>query len=209
MNDLQIFQNDEFGQIRTLTINEEPWFVGKDVALSLGYSNPRKAIIDHVDDDDKGVTNRDTLGGTQQIVIINESGLYSLIFGSKLDSAKRFKRWVTSEVLPTIRKTGSYSTKVSQTDILQAARIVASCKPDRLQLVLNLLQQAGLPVSIPHGHINVDITEIDRLMTGCKVSLCELSRRTGIPKSSLSYYRRGIHKPSEERYQIIVNAITL
>ena len=108
-NQIQIFNNTEFGEIRTVKINGEPYFVGKDVAAALGYSNPRKVIGDHVDDEDKGVTKCDTLGGTQNLTIINESGLYSLIMGSKLDGAKRFKRWVTSEVLPSIRKTGAYA----------------------------------------------------------------------------------------------------
>ena len=108
-NEIQIFKNDEFGQVRTTTINGEPWFVGKDVADILGYSNPRDAISKHVDDEDKGVANCDTLGGRQTLSIINESGLYALIIGSKLPTAKKFKRWVTSDVLPSIRKTGSYT----------------------------------------------------------------------------------------------------
>lgn len=108
MNEVQIFENEEFGEVRTVTIDNEPWFVGKDVAEALGYSNPRKAIGDHVVEEDKGVTKWDTLGGKQDFVIINESGLYALIFGSKLESAKKFKHWVTKEVLPSIRKTGSY-----------------------------------------------------------------------------------------------------
>lgn len=108
MNDLQIFSNPEFGEIRTIEQNGEPWFVGKDVAAALGYSNPRDAIAKHVDEQDKGVAICDTPGGKQPMPIINESGLYSLIFGSKLEGAVRFKRWVTSEVLPTLRKTGSY-----------------------------------------------------------------------------------------------------
>lgn len=203
MNDLQIFQNHEFGQIRTVTIQNDPWFIGKDIAEALGYSNSRKALIDHVDDEDKGVTNRDTLGGTQQMTIINESGLYSLIFSSKLESAKRFKRWVTSEVLPTIRKTGSYSTQV---DYMQAARIVATCKKDRLPIVLDLLHKSGIDVSVPTKYVCSG--EIDRLMTEYNVSLRELSKRTNICKSALSYYRRGIYKPSEERYQVIIQAIT-
>lgn len=115
MNELQIFNSKEFGDIRTVTINNEPWFVGKDVAEALGYSNSRKALSDHVHDDDKGVTKCDTLGGKQDLTIINESGLYALIFGSKLESAKRFKHWVTSEVLPAIRKTGAYQ-KLMTTD---------------------------------------------------------------------------------------------
>lgn len=109
MNELQIFNNEEFGQIRTVTIDNEPWFVGKDVATALGYSNSRDAILKHVHEDDKGVAKCDTPSGKQEMTVINESGLYALIFGSKLDSAKRFKHWVTSEVLPSIRKHGMYA----------------------------------------------------------------------------------------------------
>ena len=108
MNELQIFNNEEFGTVRTVTIDNEPWFVGKDVAEALGYKNTRQALATNVMDEDKGVHSVDTPSGIQQMTIINESGLYALIFGSKLESAKRFKHWVTSEVLPSIRKTGSY-----------------------------------------------------------------------------------------------------
>lgn len=109
MNELKIFNSEEFGDIRTVTINEEPWFVGKDVAEALGYSKARNAISAHISDEDKkDAPIQGTLGGTQNMTIINESGLYALIFGSKLESAKRFKRWVTSEVLPAIRRTGAY-----------------------------------------------------------------------------------------------------
>ncbi len=122
-NQLQIFKNEHFGKVRTLTIDDEPYFVGKDVAAALGYTNPRKALIDHVDTEDKGVTKCDTLGGTQEMTIINESGLYSLIFGSKLEKAKEFKHWVTSKVLPSIRKTGSYrTTGVEFKDVLEVIR---------------------------------------------------------------------------------------
>lgn len=108
--ELQIFQNAEFGSVRTADINGVPYFVGKDVAEILGYSNTRKALLDHVDEEDKtdGVTIRDSIGREQAPVLINESGLYSLILSSKLPNAKKFKRWVTSEVLPAIRKTGGY-----------------------------------------------------------------------------------------------------
>ena len=109
MNELQIFISKEFGQIRTVTMDNEPWFVGKDVATALGYSNSRDAILKHVHEDDKGVAKCDTPSGKQEMTVINESGLYALIFGSKLDSAKRFKHWVTSEVLPSIRKHGMYA----------------------------------------------------------------------------------------------------
>ena len=108
MNNLQIFESEEFGQVRTVTIDGEPWFVGKDVALALGYKNPQEAIREHVEEEDKGVSEILTPGGRQKMLIINESGLYALIFGSKLESAKRFKHWVTSEVLPALRKTGHY-----------------------------------------------------------------------------------------------------
>lgn len=109
MNDLQIFVSKEFGEIRTVTIDNEPWFVGKDVATALGYKNTRQAILTNVMDEDKGVHSVDTPSGKQEMTVINESGLYALIFGSKLDSAKRFKHWVTSEVLPSIRKHGMYA----------------------------------------------------------------------------------------------------
>lgn len=109
MNGLQIFVSKEFGEIRTVTIDNEPWFVGKDVATALGYKNTRQAILTNVMDEDKGVHSVDTPSGKQEMTVINESGLYALIFGSKLDSAKRFKHWVTSEVLPSIRKHGMYA----------------------------------------------------------------------------------------------------
>lgn len=111
MNKLQVFNNPEFGEIRAIEIDGEPWFVGKDVARALGYGEGKSlanAVANHVDDEDKGVTELMTPGGKQQMVIINESGVYSLIFSSKLPSAKSFKRWVTSVVLPAIRKTGAY-----------------------------------------------------------------------------------------------------
>ncbi len=110
MADLQIFRNESFGEIRTLNIDGEPWFVGKDVADILGYTNTPKAIRDHVDDEDK-LTERIVLSGqNREVILINEGGLYSLILSSKLPSAKQFKRWVTNEVLPSIRKHGIYAT---------------------------------------------------------------------------------------------------
>lgn len=109
-SELQIFNNPEFGDVRTVNIGGEPWLVGKDVSVALGYANPQRAIRDHVDDEDKGVTEMVTPGGTQKVPIINESGLYSLVLSSKLPTAKKFKRWVTSEVLPAIRKHGGYMT---------------------------------------------------------------------------------------------------
>lgn len=116
MNELQIFENAEFGQVRTVTIDNEPWFVGKDVATALGYKNTKDALATHIESCDKimGSQNAtpsitDSMGRTQHPTWINESGLYALIFGSKLESAKRFKHWVTSDVLPSIRKHGVYA----------------------------------------------------------------------------------------------------
>lgn len=108
MNDLTTFSNPEFGQVRTVEINGTPWLVGKDVAVALGYKNPQRAIRDHVDTEDQGVTKTVTPSGEQEMLIINESGLYSLILSSKMPKAKAFKHWVTSEVLPAIHKTGAY-----------------------------------------------------------------------------------------------------
>lgn len=130
---VQIFHSPMFGELRGILINSEPWFVGKDVTEALGYTNSRKALSDHVEAEDKGVTKCDTLGGTQKMTIVNESGLYSLIFGSKLEKARAFKHWVTSEVLPSIRKTGEYSLlKGSQKNEL----VIAS----RLETINNTLQ---------------------------------------------------------------------
>ncbi len=125
MNEITIFQNNQFGEIRTITDEMgEPWFVGKDVAEALGYSNTQKAVRDHVDEEDK-LTERIVLSGQQRtIIFINESGLYSLILSSKLPSSKQFKRWVTAEVLPQIRKTGGYGEMKQMTDIEIMARAV-------------------------------------------------------------------------------------
>ena len=119
MNNLQIFNSEEFGDIRTVTINNEPWFVGKDVAVSLGYKDTSDALKKHVADEDKLTRCFADSGQNRQMYIINESGLYALIFGSKLESAKRFKHWATSEVLPTIRKTGSYQKPMSPVEIMR------------------------------------------------------------------------------------------
>lgn len=107
--EVQLFVNKELElEVRAVEIDGEGWLVGKDVAEVLGYKNPRKALLDHVDEEDKGVTKCDTLGGSQEMTVINESGFYSLVLRSKLPGAKKFRRWVTSEVLPQIRKTGGY-----------------------------------------------------------------------------------------------------
>lgn len=123
--EVTVFKNlvhPEFGELRTVEIDGEPWFVGKDVATALGYTNSRDAIATHVFADDKGVESIDTLGGRQKMTIINESGLYALVFGSRLKIAKEFKHWVTSEVLPSIRKNGAY---IRNQENMTPAEIVA------------------------------------------------------------------------------------
>ena len=143
MNELQIFKNDEFGSIRTLEIKNEPWFVGKDIAKVLGYSKPLNAIATHVDKDDslkQGLT--DSLGRSQETIIINESGLYSLILSSKLPTAKKFKRWVTSEVLPAIRKHGAYLTDQKAYDITHNKDALA----DLLLQAANQLKEKDLVI---------------------------------------------------------------
>lgn len=117
MSNIKIFENAEFGQVRTVMIDGEPWFVGKDVAVALGYEKPTDTVRKHVDKEDRGISEMETPSGMQETTIINESGLYSLILRSKLESAKKFKRWVTAEVLPTIRKTGTYETKINSVEI--------------------------------------------------------------------------------------------
>lgn len=123
MNEVQLFSFEE-NEVRSLLINDEPYFVGKDVAEILGYKNPRDAVNKHVDDEDKGVAKCDTLGGVQELTVINESGLYSLVLSSKLPSAKKFKRWVTSEVLPALRKTGNYQIKELSGQELMAKALI-------------------------------------------------------------------------------------
>lgn len=139
MNELQIFNNEEFGKIRTVTIDNEPWFVGKDVASSLGYSDTNKAVAMHVEKEDKKLNDKSSPSfGQRGATIINESGLYALIFGSKLESAKRFKHWVTSEVLPTLRKTGSYEMPKKK----QSNERLASVN-NAVKILTPMLQAAG------------------------------------------------------------------
>lgn len=138
MKDLKIFENNDFGELRTITDEYgEPWFVGKDVAKALGFTNTRDAIRTHVFEEDKGVDLVDTLGGRQKMTTVNESGLYALVFGSQLEDAKKFKRWVTHEVLPAIRKDGGYMvTKEGETEeeLIARALILAQKSIDRLEL---------------------------------------------------------------------------
>lgn len=145
MGALQIFENAEFGKIRTVIIDNEPWFIGKDVATALGYTNPRDALAKHVDEEDKNtVVIRDGIQGNPNMTVINKSGVYSLVFSSKLPTAKAFKRWVTSEVLPAIRKTGGYH----KPDAAQAKRIDAMDRDSRTRaakLLLKIAERVEIP----------------------------------------------------------------
>ena len=133
MNELTVFENHEFGAIRTVELEGEPWLVGKDVAAALGYSNTRDALDRHVDPEDKNtVVNPDGNRGNPNMTIINESGLYSLVLSSKLPTARKFRRWVTSEVLPSIRKTGGYNLPK---DYPSALRALADAEEKRLALL--------------------------------------------------------------------------
>lgn len=145
MNELKIFENEEFGKVRTLVIDNEPWFVGKDVCIALGYSDPKSGTRKNVDDEDKRVCPVGTPFGKQGMTVINESGLYSLIFGSKLETAKKFKHWVTSEVLPTLRKTGTYSVSTTCQYPITPAAIDSATNAGRL--IERIMKTQGIP---PH-----------------------------------------------------------
>lgn len=225
MNNISTFRNPAFGSVRAVSINNEPYFVGKDVAEILGYSNPRKAMIDHVDAEDKGVTKCDTLGGTQEMTIINESGLYSLILSSKLPKAKEFKRWVTSKVLPAIRTAGQYSLVPADDviapmvvpdakDYLTAARLIASCPKDRMRMVLSFLEKGGFDVSTVRedfkSKTTADMSEIitetvERTGYSCE----QIGKLIGVKGNTLTSYVRKDRFPRPERYQEIVMALNL
>lgn len=139
MNELQIFNSEEFGDIRTVTIDNEPWFVGKDVATALGYKNTADAIGKHVDVDDKLLSQIAIAGQRRDVAVINESGVYALIFGSKLESAKRFKHWVTAEVLPSIRKAGSYQKPMTIAEQIQLLALGNQNHEERIEKLENTM----------------------------------------------------------------------
>lgn len=189
MNELMIFNNPEFGEIRTVEVNGEPWFVGKDVATALGYSNPRKALADHVDDEDKlqddGVTIRDPIGRDQHPIVINESGLYSLVLSSKLPGAKKFKRWITSEVIPSIRKNGGYvngQENMTPEELMAAALIMANKTIENQKVRLSTLTVEN-QIMQPKADYFDDL--VDRnLLTGLRETAKELRIK---PKEFISF----------------------
>ena len=160
MNELQVF-DFESNKIRTVMIDDEPYFVGKDVAKILGYAEPRSAVSKKVDDEDRGVAKIATPSGTQEMTVINESGVYSLVFGSKLPSAKKFKRWVTSEVLPTLRRTGSYrlpQTPEEKIQLLLEANQSANAKIEKVEERVSNLEDNRFLNPNEYGYLNTQIS---------------------------------------------------
>ena len=224
-NELQLFQNPDFGGVRGLMIDGEPWLVGKDVALVLGYKNPQEAIRTHVDPDDTGVSEILTPGGKQNVPIINESGLYSLIFSSKLPNAKRFKHWVTSDVLPAIRKTGQYKREeagrgVTVDDYLKAASIVATCRNERLRYVLGFLKQAGIEHNVKENEECQNsgfeteqaakaaaVERMRQVKVDKDFSYTQLGRILGIDKVQIHRYVNGQVFPSFPRALFIIERL--
>lgn len=189
MNNIQVFNNSEFGSIRTVEINKEPFLVGKDVAEILGYSNPQKAIRDHVDEEDKTLNESFTVNGTMA-VLINESGLYSLVLSSKLPTAKRFKRWVTSEVLPAIRKTGGYiggADNMTEAEIMARAVLIGQRtieeqkrKIDNLQNEIDVNRPKVLFAdAVSASHTSILIGELAKILrgNGCNIGQNRLFER--------------------------------
>ncbi len=247
--DIQVYTHGELGSIRVLDRDGTIWFVGSDIAKALGYSNTRDAIRKHVDAEDRNTvtirdtivtncdaydgksentgTNRNGTPGNPNKTVINESGLYSLILGSKLPSAKKFKRWVTSEVLPNIRKTGIYSAEgmlmpnddpivpmrlLTPDDYLTAARVIAGCRQDRLPIIMNLLRKGGWDLGegmarITPGRSTADIGAILKKFSENHGKLEDISKLTGISAAVLRSYRVGLRFPRAERYESIVHAI--
>lgn len=202
MNDIISHNNSQFGSIRTLTIDDTPWFVGKDVATALGYGRPTKAIQDHVDKEDKDVIPiQDSIGRNQNTPIINESGLYSLIFSSTLPSAKQFKHWVTSEVLPSIRKTGGYTTSAAVPNMIVALENKMDERMDVFeQRILEKFFDLEISQNVLTGSLNkkpltldecMQDAEVDDIRSYC-IDLAKQIEQLGSydPDSKITPYRR-------------------
>ena len=191
MNALRTFNHEMFGQVRTMT-NErgETFFVGKDVAEALGYKNTRKALLDHVDNEDRedGVTIRDAIGRPQNIVVINESGLYSLVLSSKLEQAKVFKRWVTSEVLPLIRQTGTYSLHRKQIETLHHQIEALEPKAEYCDEVLDSV--SCLTTTQIAKELSMTVSDLTRLLEHRKV----MYKQSGQWMLYADYARKGYAK---------------
>ena len=203
MNELQIFNSVEFGTIRTVQMNNETWFVGKDIANALGYKNSTIALADNVDDEDKGVTKVSTLGGSQETVVINESGLYALVFGSRLEKAKAFKHWVTSEVLPQIRKTGGYNLPGNYTEALE--RLLIEVKEKERLINENETFKAERDVLLPKAEFFDAVTDSKQAIPiGDVAKILDM----GIGRNKLFEFMRDakILMPDNRPYQKYIDA---
>ena len=237
MNEIKIFENPQFGSLQTVEKDGELWFVGKDVAVALGYSNPRDAINKHVDDEDKGVAKCDTPGGKQCVAVINESGLYSLILSSKLPTAKAFKRWVTSEVLPSIRKSGGYSTDPTMQSVVQTLAAIQRALEAQQEINKKLLSQLQTPPTVPdepeqlllpeyspHLPLNqmrgqkgskakvaqvrwFNLKLYNRLYNAYPKTLKELAREVGVHIVTLRAWRNGKSRPTANNARKLAAAL--
>lgn len=218
MNELKLFEHPELGQVRTTLIDGEPWFVGKDVAMALGYKDTVNALKTHVDSEDKGGWRIATPSGEQEAVVINEAGLYSLIFSSKLPVAKAFKRWVTHDVLPAIRKTGTYRTDGSLSNgCLQAIEIINGCHPDTLPFVLKILERdypelaevKGLTkkrkTGPRGGYFNT--AKLNRYLELMDITPNELATRINIASSVVYGWTQGKFNPTTRNRERICEAL--
>ena len=198
MNALRIFNHEMFGQIRTMTNEKgETFFVGKDVAEALGYKNTADALTRHVEDEDKGVVKHDTLGGAQTMTIINESGLYSLILSSKLEQAKAFKRWGTSEVLPLIRQTGTYTIQRKQIETLHHQIEVLEPKAEYCDEVLD--SGSCLTTTQIAKELSMSVYDLTRLLEQRKV----MYKHSGQWMLYADYARKGYAKSRTKTYRDI------
>lgn len=217
MNEIQIFEHEAFGQIRVIDRDGEPWFIAVDVCKALELGNSRQAIA-RLDDDEKGVISIDTPGGPQEMSVINEPGLYSLVLGSRKPEAKAFKRWVTHEVLPAIRQNGYYALMPVETsqraltpdDYLRAATIVARCRNDRLPYVLGFLEKGGWDVpdvqNTPLKRTPIAVV-VNETLAKTGLSLRQLAKLTGLCPTTICHYRNGQREPQGKNYDHVVNVL--
>ena len=201
-NEIEVFNNEEFGQVRVTMVDNEPWFVGKDVAQALGYAKPENAIANHVDGEDKTSTLIQGSGSNykSKAIIINESGLYSLVLSSKLPSAKKFKRWVTHDVLPSIRKTGQYSMQIPKTlpDALEAyAKELRAHEETKKELAAAKPLAEETQKFINHGHL-IGFRELARELNVKETKLNELLQKYNwkyrLPNKTLKYHKWPVTK---------------
>ena len=215
-NLMKTFESQEFGKVRVVEISGEPWMVGKDIAEALGYSNSRDAISKHVDYDDKGVAKCDTLGGKQDLQVINESGMYSLVIGSKLPGARKFKRWITSEVLPSIRKHGAYMTPEKIEEVLMNPEFIiklATELKEEKQKVAQLQPKADFYDTVASSESLLSMADVAKVLDKGigRNRLFKLLRSRGILQSNNVPYQRfvdaGYFKVVESSYMAGDNAI--